>query len=320
MKRAIMLLLAAALCLLPVSAAGAVLSEQKLTVDGVPAECEKYNVDGENYFKLRDLAQLMNGTGSRFSVSWDGEAGVVSIVSGETYIPVGGELEVGADKSETAAPSTQTVMVNGEVRTDLRAYNIGGNNYFRLRDLGEAVGFRVDYDAETRTVLVRSFGEAGETGFSVPVKETVIFRDAGTFYRSETEYVPGPSGTILRETHSDSLGAGWTVEYTYDGNGDLLRACRTDADGTVTVAEGPFPGREETQTAELPNAADDPDCRWESGCDEAGNRTWMRCTLYEDGAEACTVEWRLEYVCLPDEASFQNYRRSLTAADLWPEA
>ncbi|MCR4770925.1 MAG: hypothetical protein K5855_01310, partial [Oscillospiraceae bacterium] len=49
------------------SAANTVLSAQKLTCEGKSIECEKYNIDGSNYFKLRDIAYLLNGTVSQFS-------------------------------------------------------------------------------------------------------------------------------------------------------------------------------------------------------------------------------------------------------------
>lgn len=42
----------------------------------------------------------------------------------------------------TATASTQTIYLDGE-RIDLEAYNIGGRNYVKLRDIGEAVGFNV---------------------------------------------------------------------------------------------------------------------------------------------------------------------------------
>lgn len=48
------------------SAANVVASPQNLSVDGVDADCDKYNIDGSNYFKLRDLAQLLSKTDSRF--------------------------------------------------------------------------------------------------------------------------------------------------------------------------------------------------------------------------------------------------------------
>ena len=42
---------------------------------------------------------------------------------------------------------------------------MGGNNYFQLRELGEALGFGVDYDEGRRTILVKSGAPArlGET-------------------------------------------------------------------------------------------------------------------------------------------------------------
>ena len=39
------------------------LSPQNLEVDGKAVACEKYNIDGSNYFKLRDIAWLVNGNG-----------------------------------------------------------------------------------------------------------------------------------------------------------------------------------------------------------------------------------------------------------------
>ena len=144
-----------ALCA-PAFAANVVLSPQNLTVDGKAVTCEKYNIGGANYFKLRDLAQALSGTSSHFEVGWDGATGTVSITTGKAYTSVGGELSAGADKSSTAQVSRQTIQINGVTRSDLSAYNIGGANFFKLRDLGTALGFGVDFDAGTNTAVVTS--------------------------------------------------------------------------------------------------------------------------------------------------------------------
>ena len=75
-----LLALCLALALLPGTALAAdvELSQQKLTVDGKYVDCERYNIDGANYFKLRDLACLLNGTGSQFSVGYDAATATVS--------------------------------------------------------------------------------------------------------------------------------------------------------------------------------------------------------------------------------------------------
>ncbi len=131
-----------------------VLSPQNLTVNGVRRDVEKYNIDGYNYFKLRDIACLLNGTPAQFSVDWDAENNAARIVSGQPYTANGSELVIGADRSATAVRSPQTIVIDGEVRSDLAAFNLAGNNFFKLRDLGEALGFQVDYDAATNTAVV----------------------------------------------------------------------------------------------------------------------------------------------------------------------
>ncbi len=160
MKKSLALVLILALFLglcVPAFAFTAQLSAQNLSVDGRSVECEKYNIDGSNYFKLRDLAKLLNGTGSQFDVGWDEANKVVSVTTKHAYTtPNGHELELGADNSATAQPSAQIIMIDGAVRSDLTVYNIGNSNFFKLREMGDALGFDVDFDESTNTAIVKS--------------------------------------------------------------------------------------------------------------------------------------------------------------------
>ena len=133
-----------------------VLTKQNLTVDGEEKNAEIYNINGSNYFKLRDMATLLTGTDAQFSVTYDEENKTIVIQTGEAYEKQPGDLMPGLDKSSTAVRSAQAITINGEAVGDLTAYNIGGNNFFKLRELGEKLGFGVDYDAETRTMVVTS--------------------------------------------------------------------------------------------------------------------------------------------------------------------
>ena len=134
-----------------------VLSEWSLMVDGKIVNCEKYNINGSNYFKLRDLAYALNGTRSQFSVEFDRDLDAVRIRTGEPYTPTGGELSfAGEDKSATAVPSSQTVLLNDELAGGVSVYNIGGNNYFKLRDLSAYLGFGVDYSAVSALAIVNT--------------------------------------------------------------------------------------------------------------------------------------------------------------------
>ena len=132
-----------------------ILTNQNLTVDGEAKETEIYNIDGSNYFKLRDMAALLTGTDAQFSVAFDAERNTIVVATGEAYEAVGGELATGTDKSDSAVASAQSVEING-TKVALTAFNIGGNNFFKLRDLGTALNFDVDYDTATATMLVVS--------------------------------------------------------------------------------------------------------------------------------------------------------------------
>ena len=60
----------------------AVISSQKIMLDGNKADVTAYNINGNNYFKLRDLGQLFD-----FNVSWDGELNSIIINTAESYDP-----------------------------------------------------------------------------------------------------------------------------------------------------------------------------------------------------------------------------------------
>ncbi len=164
MKKTLAFLLAIVLvfCLAaPSFAFSAVRSAQNLTVDGKVVNCDKYNIDGSNYFKLRDLAQLLNGTPSQFDVGWNGDANLVSITTKHAYTtPNGHELELGEDQSASTVVSSQTIMIDGVIRNDLTVYNIGGSNFFKLREMGNSLGFDVDFDGDTNTAIVKSVSSA----------------------------------------------------------------------------------------------------------------------------------------------------------------
>jgi hypothetical protein len=66
---------------------------------------------------------------------------------------VGGELAVGSTGSKQATPTTSKIYLNGK-DVQFTAYNIGGNNYFKLRDLGESFNFGIDWDGTKNTIII----------------------------------------------------------------------------------------------------------------------------------------------------------------------
>lgn len=125
----------------------------KVVVDGETIAFDAYLIDGNNYFKLRDVAQVLSGSDKQFEVTWDGAKNAINLISGQSYTSVGGELAAGSGANQTATPTSSTIYLNGK-QINLTAYTIQGNNYFKLRDLGQTFDFGVGWDGANNTVTI----------------------------------------------------------------------------------------------------------------------------------------------------------------------
>ena len=129
------------------STAKAMPTNDKLTCDGQVQNATVYKIGGSNYFQIRDLAAMLNGTGKQFSVGYDGASKTVTATSGQPYQATGKELAGALSGGErTAQASNDAIYINGE-KSRVDVYKIDGGNYFKLRDLGEALNFYVGWEA-----------------------------------------------------------------------------------------------------------------------------------------------------------------------------
>jgi len=126
----------------------AIPTSDKLEVDGKAQTPAAYKLDDYNYFRLRDLATLLNGTDKQFSVDFNPDNGVVTLTTGQPYTVTGAE-SVGPVQSgvQSALPSDNAIYVDG-TKIQFTAYQIGGYNYFKLRDLGKSLNFYVGWTPE----------------------------------------------------------------------------------------------------------------------------------------------------------------------------
>ncbi len=129
------------------------LSSDEILINGEKVEIVGYNINYSNYYKVRDIAMLLRTTPVRFNVVWDEELGGVNIITGQRYEIVGGELDLGTTEAKEIAENSSPVYINGNISA-LESYNIDGNNYFKIRDLADAIGFSVDYNAAEGQVLI----------------------------------------------------------------------------------------------------------------------------------------------------------------------
>lgn len=131
---------------------------------------DAYSVNSNNYFKLRDIAFILNNTEKEFSVEWQKQNDIVVLKTGEPYIPVGTEMAVSSSQAtQTAIPTASEIILDGQ-RIEITAYLINGNNYLKLRDLGGALNFGVNWNDETNTVQISSYKGYGDEVVNSPIQ------------------------------------------------------------------------------------------------------------------------------------------------------
>lgn len=141
---------------------------------------DAYNINDNNYFKLRDIAFAFTYEGEKrpFEVTWDGEKNAINLISNKEYTAVGGECggwdvatesfpepdwdaimngTVNVKPQKEAVPTTSEIYIDG-VKVNLTAYNIDDNNYFKLRDLAQALDFEVIWNGAENRIYVSTYG------------------------------------------------------------------------------------------------------------------------------------------------------------------
>lgn len=122
-------------------------------VNGSEVKFDAYNINGNNYFKLRDIAYALSDTNCKFDVSYDAEVNAISLITGKEYTIAGGEMAKSIGVNRDASLTDSKIIKDGEDVT-FTAYNINGNNYFKLRDVGNSFGFAVDWHEEDNSIII----------------------------------------------------------------------------------------------------------------------------------------------------------------------
>ena len=135
--------------------------DSRVYLNGEMIVCSAYNIGGSNYFKLRDLMQELD-----VCVDYDNKTKTINVDTSRPYTPDGSEsiAIIAKEKAKgygfdffptTATKTTATVKLNGEI-VNWDAYNIEGNNHFKLRDIGEALDISIEYKETTKEVYINT--------------------------------------------------------------------------------------------------------------------------------------------------------------------
>ncbi len=135
---------------------------QTVLVDGEPVEFQMYallNDSGAptNYVKLRDVADVLDGTKAQFNVTWTPEAGT-TVTTKTPYIHRNGKEGVTEYTGEQDYMKGNPTTRVDEFDLPLQSFTLqnGSYTYYKLRDLGQALGFNVCWDSKAGRVIIET--------------------------------------------------------------------------------------------------------------------------------------------------------------------
>lgn len=131
-----------------------------IELDGKPVELRcyalRYAAGETNYVRVRDLAALLNGTAAQFGVAW--ADGAVNLTKSASYgeaaekTPFSGARAYQSENAKTLVDGKDAALDTLALHDE----DGGGYTYYKLRDLGAALGFNVRWDAARALVCVES--------------------------------------------------------------------------------------------------------------------------------------------------------------------
>lgn len=131
-------------------------SYQKLVINDEVTGVVGYNIDDYNYYRLRDLAALFKTKGLNFSLWGDMDKIIANFDEVYDETEFNPEKVTRGDKVKALKKSMDLIRIrdNNSSTDRVTTYNVNGYNYFKLRDVGDFFGFKVEYDSRNNNALV----------------------------------------------------------------------------------------------------------------------------------------------------------------------
>lgn len=114
-------------------------SATTVNIDGVVTEFVTYNIDDNEYFKLRDIACALSGTAAQFDVVWNEETFSIELTNKKPYSQ-DDVLTINKAENPHISHSSAPIYLNGK-RVSAKAYTIDDFTYFKFRDIAKLIDF-----------------------------------------------------------------------------------------------------------------------------------------------------------------------------------
>lgn len=229
----------------PVYAAEATPTKSTVLVDNKVIAFEAYNIENHNYFKLRDLAYILNGTSKQFGVTWNAVKNAVTLERGKKYISTGEEMAMSGNTApREATPTASKIIVEGleDQKYSFTAYNIAGNNYFKLREIADKIDFGVTWDSETNCIGIDTSISYSSDRPSRPDKKIPVPEPSGSiaislpFSETDTPFQMMPMGETIEHPDPPNPGGHPGIDFMWQKSIDIIAS----VDGTISkIQEAP---------------------------------------------------------------------------------
>ncbi len=126
-------------------------------LDGESVRCKTFNISGDYYCNLVDLAGFFSGTASQFNVTISKSKKTINITTGKDYTSSIQQdfIFYIYNKNYNAKPLSKKIYVNGK-QSNIKGYTIDGNDYVKLKDLSKAVPFDMEMSSNKKQIYLFS--------------------------------------------------------------------------------------------------------------------------------------------------------------------
>lgn len=120
----------------------------KITIDGVSKDVYGFNLNGNNYYHLRSLANAMKDTTGRFNlVNWD--MNNIYMESGYNY--AGDDVIYPEINNNELQIDLRNLYMN-EYLLNIKSFNINGNIFVEIRGIADNFGYTLNYVGDIDTI------------------------------------------------------------------------------------------------------------------------------------------------------------------------
>lgn len=124
---------------------------QQFRVNGSASNVVTYNIDGENYYRIRDIAFALKDTNKKFDTVYNASKNEIVLLKGKNYTSE--NAFVIFDNDIIAKSFSGNISIDSKPYM-LDAYNIKGYNYYKIDDIGKLLDFGIRYETVGKTISI----------------------------------------------------------------------------------------------------------------------------------------------------------------------